>query len=212
MVVAMADWVVNIVGKLGYAGIALLMLLENVFPPIPSELIMPLAGLHTADGGMSFAGAVTAGSIGSLLGTLGWYWIGLRVGERRIRSWVERHGRWLALEAESIDHASEWFQKHGAAAVFFCRMIPGLRTLISLPAGFHGMSFWRLLLPSAAGTVIWTAGLTYAGRLLGSNYMAVKDWINVASWIVLGSVVVTYLWRQFKWYRRRQQSHAAATR
>ena len=205
----MSDWIIDVVASLGYVGIALLTLVENVFPPIPSELIMPLAGFQSVRGDMSFWGAVVAGSAGSLAGTCGWYWVGLRIGERRLRSWIERHGRWLALDLEDIDRAKSWFDRHGAWAVFFCRMIPGLRTLISLPAGFKRMPMSSFLLPSTVGTLIWTAGLTYVGRLLGANYDEVKNYVGIVSWIVIGSILMFYVWRQVRYFTGRTSSHRA---
>lgn len=202
----MADWIIDVVGKLGYVGIFLLTLLENIFPPIPSELIMPFAGFHTVDGEMSFAGAVAAGSAGSLLGTLGWYWFGRRVGERRLRSFVERRGRWLAIDLEDVDKAQDWFHRHGALAVFFGRLVPAVRTLISVPAGLDRMPLWKFLLPSAAGTILWTAGLTYAGRLLEQNYTQVKTYVEIASWTFLGFAVAAYAWRQVRYFLGRGRS------
>jgi membrane protein DedA with SNARE-associated domain len=205
----MSDWIIDIVASLGYIGIALLTLVENIFPPIPSELIMPLAGFQSARGGMSFWGAVAAGSAGSLAGTCGWYWAGLKVGEDRLRSWIERHGRWLALDLDDIDRAKSWFDRYGVWAVFFCRMIPALRTLISLPAGFNRMPLASFLLPSTIGTFLWTAGLTYIGRLLGANYQQVKDYVGVVSWIVIGNIAVIYVWRQVRYFTGRPSSHRA---
>jgi membrane protein DedA with SNARE-associated domain len=185
------------------------MFLENVFPPIPSELIMPLAGLHTVRGQMNFWGAVGAGSVGSLLGTYLWYCLGCRVGEARLRSWTARHGRWLSIEPEDIDRASGWFQRHGFKAVFICRMIPGLRTFISLPAGFHGMPLSRFLAPSIAGTLLWNVGLTYAGHALADNYVAVKGYIGFGSWMVLSVVTGLYVWRQVRGYIRHRSSRGS---
>jgi membrane protein DedA with SNARE-associated domain len=207
----MSDWIIGVVASLGYIGIGLLTLAENVFPPIPSELIMPLAGFQSVRGDISFWGAVAAGSAGSLAGTCGWYWVGFKIGERRLRAWIERHGRWLALDVEDIDRAKSWFDRHGVGAVFFCRMIPGLRTLISLPAGFNRMPMASFLLPSVLGTLLWTAGLTYVGRLLGANYDQVKEYVGIASWIVIGSIAVIYVWRQVRYLTgRRTSSHRPA--
>ncbi len=153
----------DVVGELGYIGIFLLTFLENVFPPIPSELIMPLAGFHTANGKLSLWGAILAGFMGSLLGTAGWYWVGRRVGERTLRAFVERYGCWIGIEIEHLDRSKQWFQRRGAMSVFVGRLIPGVRTLISVPAGFSDMPLWEFLLPSAAGTLLWTAGLRMRG-------------------------------------------------
>lgn len=202
----MADWIVEVVGRLGYAGIFLLTLLENVFPPIPSEVIMPLAGFHTAKGELTFWGVTAAGSFGSLLGTLGWYWAGHRMGEEQLRRLIARHGRWLALEEHDVDQVKAWFQRHGTAAVFVCRLMPGLRTLISLPAGFQAMGMWQFLLPSAAGTILWTTALTYAGHLLGNRYAEVEGYLGIASWAAIGIIAVLYVYRQIKFLRFGRQA------
>jgi membrane protein DedA with SNARE-associated domain len=118
------------------------MLLENVFPPIPSVLIMPLAGFVARKGNVSFWGAVAAGSLGSLAGAVFWYIVGRALGGERLRNWVERHGRWLSLSCESLDHAEDWFRRRGAASVFLGRLAPGVRTFISIPAGVYRMPVW----------------------------------------------------------------------
>jgi membrane protein DedA with SNARE-associated domain len=161
----MGEWIVDIVGRLGYIGIALL------------------------------AGAIAAGSFGSVLGTMFWYWLGVRIGERRVREWAERRGKWLTLDGKDIDKASAWFHRHGAAAVFICRMIPGLRTWISLPAGFSGMPMSKFLLPTVVGTIFWTTGLTMAGYLLGQNYRDIDGVLGTVSWVVIGLIVVAYVIR-----------------
>ena len=199
----MSDWIIDVVGELGYIGIFLLTFLENVFPPIPSELIMPLAGFHTANGRLSLWGAILAGSSGSLLGTVGWYWVGRRVGERRLRAFVERYGCWIGIDVEHLDRSKQWFERRGVASVFIGRLIPGVRTLISVPAGFSDMPLWEFLLPSAAGTLLWTAGLTYAGNLLGHNYAEVKGYVGIVSWAFLAIVVLLYVRRQIQHFLRR---------
>ena len=191
----MGEWIVNVVGKLGYFGVFLLSLLENIFPPIPSELVMPLAGYHAAQGTFALWGAIAAGSAGSVIGTFAWYWLGRRIGEKRLRDWAERHGKWLTLDGEDIDKAAEWFHRHGVWAIFFCRMIPGVRTWISLPAGFSGMPMRQFLLPTVIGTMLWTATLTAAGHLLGQNYRNIEGLLGTVSWIVIGLIAAMYVAR-----------------
>jgi len=178
------------------------MFLENVFPPIPSEVIMPLAGFVAAQGGLSFWGAVAAGAAGSLAGAVGWYVVGRKVGERRLRAWVDRHGRWLTLSGDDVDTAKHWFERHGGAAVFVGRLVPGVRTLISVPAGFAAMPLLPFLLYSAAGTAVWTVALAVAGRMLGSQYERVSRVLEPAGLVVLGLVVALYAVRVVRWRRR----------
>jgi membrane protein DedA with SNARE-associated domain len=195
---AVVEWITRIITALGYFGIALLTLLENLFPPIPSEIIMPMAGFTAAVGDISLAGAIVAGSIGSLAGCTGWYFVGRKIGEARLRTWVERHGRWLTLSIEDIDKAKGLFQRKGAAVVFIGRLIPGIRTWISVPAGFSGMSLWKFLIYSAAGTVVWTALLTCAGYVLGANYKLVSNYLGPVSTVVFAIIAVWYGYRVIK--------------
>lgn len=191
----MFDWIVNVVRTLGYPGVALLTFLENVVPPIPSELIMPLAGFIAARDGFTVWGAIAAGTGGSLAGAVAWHWIGRRVGEARVRDFFRRHGRWAGLTGTDVDRSMEWFRRRGRIAVLIGRLIPAVRTFISLPAGFAGMPFVPFLLYSLIGTAAWTAALTYAGVLLGRNYDAVKDYLSPASWVVVGGIVAWYLYK-----------------
>lgn len=199
----MFEWMTNLVQSLGALGVAFLMLLENVFPPIPSELVMPLAGFVAARGGMSFWPMVLAGAAGSLAGATLWYFIGRKIGERRLRRWVDDHGRWLTLSCDDIDRAHDWFERRGRSAVFVGRLIPGVRTFISLPAGFSGMRMASFLGYSALGTLVWTAALAFAGRLLGSQYDRVGSYLEPVSWLVIGSIVVLYIVRLVRQDRTR---------
>lgn len=195
----MLDWIIRTMESLGYAGVALLMLLENAFPPIPSEVIMPLAGFIVARGEWSLWGAIAAGTLGSLAGQLPWYLIGRRVGEERLKKWADRHGRWLTVCGQDIEKAHGWFDRHGKRAVLIGRLIPGVRTFISLPAGFDRMGWLPFLGATLAGTVIWTTALVVAGRLLGARYEQVSKVLEPVSWVVLGGVLALYLWRVVRW-------------
>ncbi len=198
----MFDWISGILDQLGYPGIAFLMFAENVFPPIPSELIMPLAGFNAATGDMSFWGVMVAGTLGSLAGAVLWYWIGLKVGARRIRRLAARHGRWLTVSPDEFDLAQGWFDRHGGAAVFFGRLIPTVRTFISVPAGLLPMGWGRFLAFSTAGTALWNLILTGAGYVLESQYDRVETYLNPISTAVVVALVAFYLWRVAT-YRRR---------
>jgi membrane protein DedA with SNARE-associated domain len=120
---------------LGYAGVAFLMFLENVFPPIPSELIMPLAGFSAARGEMTLWGVIVAGSVGSVLGQYPLYYLGRAVGPERLHRWADRHGKWLTVSGKDIEKAREWLNRRGPIAVLLCRLVPGVRSLISIPRG-----------------------------------------------------------------------------
>ncbi len=181
----MVEWINSLMGGLGYWGIGLLMFLENLFPPIPSELIMPLAGFTIAQGKMNFTGAIFAGTIGAMLGTYAWYYLGKLINYQRLASWIEINGKWIGVSVKEIDRVNGWFNKHGRNAVFFGRMVPGIRTLISLPAGMNQMSLGTFSIYSMAGTMIWTLALTTAGFLLGENYTSIEHYLAPISKFVL---------------------------
>lgn len=190
----MRDFIIDIVRSTGAWGIGILMLLENVFPPIPSELIMPLGGYLTAQGRLSFWPVVIAGSIGSLLGAGFWYYIGHRLGRERLIGWAERHGAWVAMTPDDIERGTGWFQRHGAVSVFFCRLLPFLRTVISIPAGVTGMSLAPFLIYSAFGTFIWTAALAWGGQVLGNQFPQIEDVLGYVSWAIILGAVAWYVY------------------
>ncbi|BCS33821.1 alkaline phosphatase [Luteitalea sp. TBR-22] len=189
------SWILDLINSLGYPGIALLMCLENLFPPIPSELIMPLAGALATRGNLSLPGVVVAGTAGSLVGQAAWYWLGWHVGERRLRQLVERHGRWLTLAPGDIDRARDWLVRHGVIALMIGRLVPTVRTLISLPAGLARVPPWRFFLYSAVGTSAWTGALALAGYGLQARFTRVNDVLGPASTAIVASMVGWYLWR-----------------
>ncbi len=191
----MFEWITRLVSQGGYAGVAGLMLLENLFPPIPSELIMPLAGFVAARGELQVALVILAGTAGSLVGALPWYCAGRWLGRDRIRRLAERHGRWLTVSAGEFDRAAAWFDRYGGWAVLVGRLVPGVRTLVSVPAGVAGMGLSRFLLLSAAGSFAWTAALTAAGYLLQDHYALVADYLDPASKAILGGIVLLYVYR-----------------
>ena len=186
----MFDWIAGVIARLGYAAVAALTFLENLFPPIPSELVIPLAGFVAGRGDLNVALVIAAASAGSLGGAAVWYVAGRRIGERRLRAWIERHGKWLTLSARDFDGAQRFFARHGNTTVLLGRLVPGVRTFVSLPAGFAGMPALPFLLFSALGTVIWTAVLVYAGVVLQANYTRVADYVNVATNVVFAIIAV----------------------
>lgn len=186
----MLDWVTNIISSFGYLGIGFLMFLENVFPPIPSELIMPLAGFTVTQGQLNLQIVILAGTLGTVFGALPWYYLGKVVGEKRLRQWIDKYGKWLTLSGKDIDKSKRWLDKYGKATVFFGRIVPGIRTFISVPAGLDKMPFIPFLLYTFAGSLIWTAILTYAGFLLGNNFQQVEKYIKPISVIVIATIVI----------------------
>ena len=191
----MAQWIIGFIEQHGYVGIALLMILENVFPPIPSELIMPFAGFAAARGSLNAAGVLAAGTLGSLLGTLPWYVAGRLLTLDRLKAWSARYGRWLTVSPADIDKASQWFERRGASAVFLGRMVPAVRSVISAPAGLVRMSLPRFLLWSLAGSMLWVGILVALGYGLEAQYERVGHWLDPVTKVILGVAVAAYVWR-----------------
>ena len=191
----MFDWITDIIDRTGYLGVFLLMLAENIFPPIPSELIMPLAGYAAAQGKLNGIIVVLAGTAGSLLGALFWYYVGCWLGRDRLRRFAAQHGRWLTITPGQLDETRDWFGRHGTKAVFIGRLVPTVRTLISIPAGVTGMPLQSFITFTALGTVIWTALLAGAGYLLQDQYGRVAGYVGPVSNAIFGIIVAAYLYR-----------------
>jgi len=191
---AIASWITRTVQTGGYVGVAFLTLIENLFPPIPSELILPVAGFLVSSGEMSFIWVVVASTIGSLLGALLLYGIGAWLGEERLRSFVKAHGKWLALDESDLDQAKEWFEKHGGTAVFVGRLVPSLRSLISVPAGLARMPLGPFVLYTTAGSALWNAVLVGAGWALGDQWDRVKPYMNIFEWVTLAIIIGSVIW------------------
>lgn len=201
----MKEWILQIMTSLNYVGIGLLMFLENLFPPIPSELIMPLAGFTISQEKMEFFPAIVAGVLGTMLGALPWYYVGKLVGEENIKRLADKYGKWISISRKDIEKADQWFDRHGEKAVFFGRLVPGVRTLISLPAGISNMKLIPFLIYSTLGTTIWITFLTFAGYKLGENYELVDEYLAPVSKVVFIILVVAFVfWLVQK--RRKKQS------
>lgn len=180
---------------MGYIGIFLLMCLENIFPPLPSEFIMPLAGYMTVEKKFTLFGVVLSGTMGSLAGNLPLYYLGSRLGKDKLKRFIGKHGRWLALSPADIDKADLWFTRHGHKAVMFCRLVPAIRSLISIPAGFNKMKLPRFLLFSFIGTAVWISFLAGAGYYLGSSFGQIDNYLNIIVYAVLALAVFLYVRR-----------------
>jgi membrane protein DedA with SNARE-associated domain len=191
----MSNWIKTIIEQFSYPGIVFLMLLENVFPPIPSELIIPLSGFVSTQGRLTIAGVIIAGTVGSVAGAILLYYAGKGIGAKRLRSWTEAHGRWIGLSIADLDKSDKWFKRHGAKTVFIGRVVPGVRSLISIPAGVSGLDFKIFLLYTTLGSAVWTAALALAGRLLGRNYEQVEHVIGPISTAVVVGIIVMLIVR-----------------
>ncbi|HBC43605.1 MAG TPA: alkaline phosphatase [Pseudanabaena sp.] len=191
----MQEWITNTMNTLGYLGIGLLMFLENLFPPIPSELIMPLAGYTSTspNSQIQVIPAILVGVIGTILGAIPWYYAGLVLGQKRLQLLAGRYGKWIGISGEDIEKSVHWFQKHGTKAVLLGRLVPGIRTLISIPAGISKMPIVPFFIYSTIGTIGWVSLLTYAGYFLGTNYKLVEKYIDVISKVIVifGLIAIT---------------------
>ena len=201
----MHEFIIEAIARGGYLGIALLMAIENVFPPIPSEVIMGIGGVLVARGEMEFWPLLAAGTVGCTVGNWFWFWIGDSWGYKRLAPFIEKHGRWLTLDWEHIEQASRFFRRHGQWVVFFLRFSPFLRTIISLPAGLSHMSKWRFLVFTFLGAGIWNVLLILGGELLATWLEESQD---VIGWIILGAIglaLAGYVWRVLTWKPREKQ-------
>mgnify|MGYP003578771791 CR=1 FL=1 len=209
-----ADWDIETIEQSRYLGVGFLMFAETVFPPIPSEIIMSVAGLQAARGNMELPGVVAAGTAGAMFGNLFWYLLARALGLDRVRPWIERWGRWLTMTWEEVQRGQKWFDQFGAAFVFFGRVVPTVRSLVSVAAGLLKMSLSRFVFWSTLGTGIWTALLATAGFQLGQNYAEVDEWISPVSSAVMVTLIGWYLWRVATWnirHRSRQRGQGAGT-
>ena len=195
----MGEWIIRLIEQGGYWGIAFLMALENIFPPIPSELIMGLGGLAVARGTMTFWPLLIAGTVGSTLGNYVWFLAGDRLGYTRLEPFVARWGRWLTLEWRDVEKAAAFFRRHGEWIVFALRFSPFLRTMVSLPAGLAHMKHWKFLVFTFAGAAVWNALLIKGGHLLAGDSDRVSKWTGPVVIGLLLIMVAGYIWRVVRW-------------
>ena len=198
----MTEFILDLIARGGYVGIFLLMALENVFPPIPSEVIMGLGGMAVARGDMDVVPLVAWATAGTTAGNYWWYWVGRRVGYERFRPFIERHGRWLTLNWDDVEKLHRFFVKRGGSVVFVFRFLPTFRTMVSLPAGMTCMPLGRFLVWTFAGSAIWNTILAYAGILLGRRFEAIDRYVGPAAIALTVAMVIGYLYRVVTWRKR----------
>lgn len=193
----MVDFIVEFIARSGYLSVFLLMALENIFPPIPSELIMPFAGFVVSKGDLDVVGVLLAGTAGSVAGALPWYYAGKQLGRERLTRAASKYGRWLAVTPQEMETSITTFETHGKMTILFGRIVPAVRTLISVPAGLTEMPLPTFLAYTTAGSLIWTGALVSAGFLLERNYSAVAQYVDPAAKTVVAVIVIAYLYRFF---------------
>ncbi|SFR78354.1 DedA family protein [Sphingomonas jatrophae] len=195
----MGDWIGTLIRDGGYLAVAGLMLLETIFPPVPSEIIMSFAGVQAGKGELSLPGAIAAGVIGAMIGNLAWYLVARRLGVDRFKRLVRRHGRWLTLQEKEVDRADRFFDRWNRWFVCLGRLVPTVRSLVSIPAGLFEMPLASFLVWSTLGTTGWTAALAYAGHALGERYGDIDRWLGPISNGILVALLVVYVWRVIRW-------------
>jgi len=199
MLSGLSDWVVDVIDRLGYVGVALLVALENLFPPIPSEIVLPFAGFVARDGGATLPGMIIAATIGSLVGAWALYGLAAWIGPVRLETFLVRYGKWFRLTPADIAKAERWFDRRAVVAVLVGRCVPLIRSLVSIPAGFRRMPFGTFTLYTAIGSLIWNTALIGAGYALRDNWERVEPILGVVQWIVILAILAAIAW--FLWSR-----------
>lgn len=194
----------NIILSFGYVGITFVMFVENIFPPIPSEIIIPFSGFLVREGALSFPLVLLATTTGALLGAIVFYYIGALFGEVRVRFLFKKYGKWALLSEKDFDHALSFFNRHSGSVVFWARFLPGLRSLISIPAGVARMKFGTFLVYTTCGTLIWNVLLLTAGIYLGERWESVLlfiDRFEMIIYILFFSLLTFWLFRRVRTLR-----------
>lgn len=186
----MENWITEFIGEHGYFGVLLLLLIENLFPPIPSEIILTFSGYATGFTTMTRTGVIIAATIGAVVGAMILYSIGLVVDVARLEKFVDRWGRWLRLSRKDLRRAEKWFEKYGPWTVFFCRLVPLVRSLISVPAGMAHMNFLLFMTLTTLGSLIWNTILVSIGFAVGDNWESIVSYMDVYSNIVYAIIAI----------------------
>ena len=198
----LTEWIISVMEQLGYFGIALLMFLETVFPPIPSEIIIPTAGYSASQGELLFVGVVIAGSLGSLLAAALLYWVGYKFNNQSIFRFIDRYGKFMFLKSADVKKSLDWFELYGHRIVFFGRLIPAVRSLISIPAGMSHMPFRKFMFYSSLGTIIWTTFLACIGFYFGENQALMQEIFSQVGYGIIAVLVLIITWRLYLRYIR----------
>lgn len=194
-----ADWVSSVIEAIGYLGVALLVALESVFPPIPSEVVLPFAGFYAGKGEASVVGMMLAATVGSVVGAWVLYGVAAWIGPVRLHRFVLRYGRWFGVKEHDLHRAEAWFDRRANAAVLLGRCVPLVRSLVSIPAGFRKMAPGPFTLYTAIGSLAWNVALVGAGAVLGARWERVGDVVAILQWLVILAIVAVVAW--FLWVR-----------
>lgn len=186
----MIEWIIKIIENVGYVGVALLSALEVVIPIIPSEIILPFSGFASSEGNLNFIGVLISATIGSVAGALIIYYVAIMFGWQRIDKLVEKFGKYIGINPKDIDKAGEYFDKYEYKFVLFGRFLPGVRSVVAIPAGLRKMHLLPFVLLTLIGSLIWNIALIYAGYVLGENYDVLEKYISPLSYLFLGLLII----------------------
>lgn len=199
----LAGWVQDIIERLGAVGVALLVILENVFPPIPSEIVLPFAGFVAQRGDGSVVLMIVAATIGAVIGALILYYVAALIGPVRLGVFIARFGKWFGVKPADLTRAEQWFDRHAVAAVLLGRCVPLIRSVVSVPAGFRRMPLVPFIAYTALGSAVWNTALIGAGAVLGNQWENVEPYVAILQWLVLAAIAVFLTWFVYGKIRRR---------
>ena len=205
MLNSLATWAQDVIEQFGYVGVALLVVAENVFPPIPSEIVLPFAGFVAQRGSESVVLMILAATVGSVGGALIMYWIAAVIGDERLHAFTRKFGKWVQIREVDLTRAEEWFDRHATSAVLLGRCVPLIRSVVSIPAGIRRMKLVPYIAYTFAGSLVWNILLIGAGALLGDNWERVGSYVGVFQWVVIALVIAVIARFTFGVYRRRNQ-------
>ena len=204
MLSSLATWVQDVIEQLGYLGVALLVVLENVFPPIPSEIVLPFAGFVAQQGSDSVVLMILAATVGSVIGALIMYWIAAIIGDERLHAFTRRFGKWVQIREADLTRAEEWFDRHAMSAVLVGRCVPLIRSVVSIPAGFRRMKLIPYIAYTFLGSLVWNIALVGAGAVLGENWERVEPVVATFQWIVIVVILAGLARLAYVVYQRRR--------
>ena len=201
---SLATWVQDVIEQLGYLGVALLVVLENIFPPIPSEIVLPFAGFVAQRGSDSVVLMILAATVGSVIGALIMYWIAAVIGDDRLHAFTRRFGKWVQIREADLTRAEEWFDRHAMSAVLVGRCVPLIRSVVSIPAGFRRMKLIPYIAYTFLGSLVWNIALVGAGAVLGENWERVEPVVATFQWIVIVVILAGIARLAYVVYQRRR--------
>ena len=220
----LANWVQDVINQFGYFGVALLVVIENVFPPIPSEIVLPFAGFvaqqdagaanaaaDAAQSDTTVVGMMIAATVGSVVGALILYFVSAAIGPERLRAFVERFGKWFGVKSTDLVRAEAWFDRRSTAAVLVGRCVPLIRSIVSIPAGFRRMKLTSFVVLTAIGSAVWNIALIGAGAVLGDQWERVGEYVGIFQWLVIGAILVLLVRFVVSRVKNRQRQNSATS-